>query len=120
MKLLKTSFYVLKFVNIIYEKTFTSLIRVDNISNCELMWLKDIQDSDIIYDSRFDQWKKLLNLFTDKQGVIHSHSCLPDTEKFEFDQRHPVLLPSSKYFTKLFILYKHDKGCHAGVESTLT
>ena len=28
-------------------------------------------------------------------------------------------LPSN-YFTKLLILYTHDKACHAGVESTLT
>ena len=41
----------------------------------------------IIYGSRFDQWKSL-NLFTDNQGVIRSR--LPETEKSEFDQRHPV------------------------------
>ena len=61
-----------------------------------------------------------MNLFTDNQGVIRSRSRLQETEKFEFDQRHPVLLPSSNYFTKLLILYTHDKVCHAGVESTLT
>ena len=61
-----------------------------------------------------------MNFFTDNQGVIRSRSRLPDTEKFEFDQRHLVLLPSSNYFTKLLILYTHDKVCHAGVESTLT
>ena len=75
---------------------------------------------DIIYDSRFDQWKKSLNLFADNQGVIRSRSRLPETEKSEFDQRHPVLLPSSNYFTKRLILYTHDKVCHAGVEFTLT
>ena len=89
MKVSKISFYVLKFVNMIYQKTFKkSLIKIDNIFNCELLWSKDIQYSDIIYDSRFDQWKKSLNLFTDNQGVIRSRSRLPDTEKFEFDQRH--------------------------------
>ena len=31
-------------------------------------------------DSRFDQWKKLLNLFTDNQDVIRSHSSLPETK----------------------------------------
>ena len=63
-----------------------------------------------------------MNLFTDNQGVIRSRSRLPDTEKFEFDQRqrHRVLLPSSYYFAKLSILYTHDKVCPAGVESPLT
>ena len=61
-----------------------------------------------------------MNLFTDNEGVIRSSSHLPDTEKFEFDQGHPVLLPSSNYFTKLLILYTYDKVCHAGVESMLT
>ena len=82
--------------------------------------MRDIQYSDIIYNSRFDQWKKSLSLFTDNQGVIRSRSRLPDREKFEFDQRHPVLLLSSNYSTKLLILHTHDKVCHAGIESTLT
>ena len=86
----------------------------------ELLWLRDIQYKDIIYYSHLDQWKKLLNFFTDNQGVIRSSSGLPETEKFEFDQRHPVLLPLSNYFTKLLIIYTHDKVCHAGVKSTLT
>ena len=47
--------------------------------------MRDIQYSDIIHDSRFDQWKKSLNLFTDNQGAC-SRSRLPDTEKFEFGQ----------------------------------
>ena len=46
--------------------------------------------------------EKLFDLFTDNQGVIRSR--LPDTENFNFAQRHPVLLPSSNYFTKLWIL----------------
>ena len=100
----------MKFVNIIYQKTFKKLlIKINNIFDGELLWLRDIQYKYIIYDSRFDQWKKSLNLFTDNQGVIRSRSRLPETEKFEFDQRHPVLLPSSNYFTKLLILYTHDK-----------
>ena len=104
-------------MNIIYQKNFKKpLIKINNIFNGELLWLRDIQYK----DSRFDKWKKSLNLFTDNQGVIRSRSRLPKTEKFEFDQRHPVLLPSSNYFTKLLTLYTHDKVCHAGVESTLT
>ena len=97
----------MKFVNIIYEKIFKkSLIKVGNIFDCESLWLKDIQYSDIIYDSRFDQWKKSLNFFTNNQGVIRSRSGLPDTKNFDFDQRHPILLPSSNYFTTILIFYR--------------
>ena len=40
-EVLNISFYVLKFLNIIYEKTFKkSFIKVDNIFDCELLWLK--------------------------------------------------------------------------------
>ena len=121
IKVLKISFHVLKFVNIIYQKTFKkALIKINNIFDGELLSLRDIQYGGIIYDSRFDRWKKSLNLFTDNQGVIGSRSCLTDTEKFEFDQRYPVLLPLSNYFTKLLILYTHGKVCLAGIESTLT
>ena len=111
----------MKFVNIIYQKTFKKpLIKINNIFDGELLWLRDIQYSDIIYDSRFEQQKRPMNLFTDNKGVIRSSSHLPDTVKFEFDQGHPVLLPSSNCLTKLLILYTYDKVCHAGVESTLT
>ena len=44
MKVLRISFYVLKFVKIIHENTFKkSLIKVDNIFDRELLWLKDTQ-----------------------------------------------------------------------------
>ena len=103
IKVLKISFYVLKFVNIIYQKTFKkSLIKINNIFDGELLWLKDIQYSDIIYNSPFDQWKKSMNLLTDSRGVIVR---LPDTEKFEFDQRHPILLPSSLFYKTFDIIY---------------
>ena len=56
IKVLKISFYVLKLVNIIYQKTFKKpLIKINNIYGGELLWLRDIQYSGIIYDSRFDQ-----------------------------------------------------------------
>ena len=58
MKVLKISFYVMKFVSIIYEKTFKkSLIKVDSVFDYELLWLKDIQYSGIIYLCHFEQWK---------------------------------------------------------------
>ena len=58
MKVLKISFNVLKFVNVIYEKRVKkSLIKVDNIFDYELLLQKDIQYSGIIYLSQFEQWK---------------------------------------------------------------
>ena len=46
----------MKFVNIIYQKAFKKpLIKINNIFDGELLWLRDIQYSDIIYDSRFEQ-----------------------------------------------------------------
>ena len=114
IKVLKISFYVLKFLKMIYQKTFKkTLIKINNIFGGELLWLRDIQYSDIIYDSRFYQWEKSLNLFADNQGDIRSRLRFPDTEKFEFDEIHPVLLTSSNYFRKPLMLYLHDKFCHA-------
>ena len=81
-KVLKFSFFVLKFENIIYQKTFKKLlIKINNIFDGELLWLRDIQCKGIIYDSGFDQWEKSLNLFTDNQGVIRTRSRLPETNK---------------------------------------
>ena len=51
IKVLKISFYVLKFVNITYRKTFRKpLIKINNIFDGELLWLRDIPYGDIIYD----------------------------------------------------------------------
>ena len=58
IKVLKIRFYVLKFVNIIYQKTFKKPLIQINIFDGELLWLRDSQYKDIIYDTRFDQWKK--------------------------------------------------------------
>ena len=52
--------------------------------------------------------------------MLFVHVQVYQKQKFEFDQRHPVLLPSSNYFIELLILYVQDKVCHAGVESALT
>ena len=119
MMVLKNSLYVLKFVSINYGKTFMNfLTKVGNIFNYELLWLKEIQWHYLWWS--FWSMKKSLNLFTDNQSVICWRSLLPDIEKFHFDQSHPVLLPSSNYFTKRLILYTHNKVSRAGVESTLT
>ena len=65
MKVLEISFYVLNFVNIIYEKTFKkSFIKVD-IFDCQLLWLKNIKYSDTLYDSRFDVYQ------TKKSSISH-------------------------------------------------
>ena len=56
IKVSKISFYALKFVSILYQKTFKKpLIKINNIFDGELLWSRDIQYKDIIYDSRFDQ-----------------------------------------------------------------
>ena len=50
IKVLKVSFYVLKFVNIIYQKIFKKPLKINNIFDSESLWLRDIQYKDIIYD----------------------------------------------------------------------
>ena len=120
IKVLKVSFYVLKFLNTIYQKLLKKdFIKVETFYDCELLWLMEIQCS-IINSSNFNQWKILLNLFVDAEGIIRSRSRLPDVEHVTYDQRHPILLPSSNYFTSLIILYTHQNVCHAGTESTLS
>ena len=49
IKVLKISFYVLKFLNIIYQKTFKkSVIKINNIFDGELLWLRHTQCKDIV------------------------------------------------------------------------
>ena len=101
IKVLKISFYVFKFVNIIYQKTFKKpLIKINNIFDGELLWLRDIQYSDIIYDSRFDQWKKSLNLFIDNK-VLFVHVHVYQTQK------NPNLIKDIQFYYLHLIIFKN-------------
>ena len=82
-EVLKERFMILNYIAFAIAP-FRSLITIDNISDWELLCLNNIQYSDIIYDSHFDQRKKI-RLFADNQDVIRSRSRLPDTEKFDFN-----------------------------------
>ena len=82
-EVLKERFIILNYIAFAIAP-FRSLITIDNISDWELLCLNNTQYSDIIYDSHFDQRKKI-RLFADNQDVIRSRSRLPDTEKFDFN-----------------------------------
>ena len=99
-----------------------------------LYWIKN-KEWEIWVQNRVDIIKKVVKpdnwhyiSSSDNPADSVSRECLPNsivnnlpyTEKFEFDQRHPASLSSSNYFTKILILYTHDKACQAGAKPTLT
>ncbi|XP_018373377.1 PREDICTED: uncharacterized protein LOC108767812 [Trachymyrmex cornetzi] len=60
-----------------------------------------------------------LSPFVDHNGILRvggrlKHAVLPEEVK------HPTILPSHHYFTKLVIIHYHEKLLHAGVQTTLS
>ncbi|XP_018373216.1 PREDICTED: uncharacterized protein LOC108767714 [Trachymyrmex cornetzi] len=59
-----------------------------------------------------------LHPFLDQNGIIRvgerlRHAGLPEETK------HPIVIPSSHHFTKLIIIYYHERLFHAGAQTTL-
>lgn len=61
---------------------------------------------------------KTLSVFYDKGSQVYRVGGRLDKALVSYDQRHPVLLPKSHWFTKLVIKHAHQYGGHCGVNST--
>ncbi|XP_029660099.1 uncharacterized protein LOC115233682 [Formica exsecta] len=59
-----------------------------------------------------------LNPYVDEIGILRVGGRLKHAE-LEFDQKHPILLPSNNHITELIIRETHVKLCHAGSQATL-
>lgn len=60
-----------------------------------------------------------LNPFLDENEILRVGGRLNNAE-INFDQKHPMLLPSKTHFTRILIQYEHMKLCHAGAQTVLS
>lgn len=59
-----------------------------------------------------------LNPFLDDERIIRVGGRLSHS-KFDFNKKHPILLPSKHHFTKLLFRYEHIRLLHAGPQQLL-
>ena len=63
--------------------------------------------------------KNFLNLYYDKNSLIHSKTRFSELTEMSYERKHPLLLPNNSYFTKLIVLDSHENVSHNGVDITL-
>lgn len=61
-----------------------------------------------------------LNIFLDCNNIIRVGGRLTNSPDFTFDKKHPMLLCSNHYVTKLIFQYEHIKLLHAGPQLLLS
>ena len=60
-----------------------------------------------------------LTPFLDADGILRVGGRLKNSS-LPFDAKHPILLPSKHPFTRLLIIYEHERSFHAGAYNTLS
>ena len=63
--------------------------------------------------------KNSLNLYFDGSSLIHSKTRFSKLTEMSYEQKHPLLLRSKSYLTKLVVPDSHEKVFHNGVDITL-
>ena len=84
----------------------------------ETLWIVESQYK-LIENTKFELWKRQLDLFVDSKGIWRCSGRLINTE-LPYSTKHPVLLPSNHHFTILVIMDCHKRVLHNGVKDTLT
>lgn len=59
-----------------------------------------------------------LNPFVDESGLLRVGGRLKNSD-LNFEQKHPIILPSENHVTKLLIIHEHQRLCHAGTHLLL-
>ena len=89
------------------------------------MWIKSIQRAS--FESELQSLhgqgvvtllQRQLNLFLDKEGIIHRQGCIDHATAPE-GSKTPILIPTRHHFTELLIMHKHNQVFHYGIRETL-
>ena len=116
---------MIRFVNIISGKNFYkgSLLTPEEVSNSELYWIRQVQIEN--YKSDMDRLRKKQSLeqkskivslgpFLDDNGILRLIGRLQMTD-YNYDMKHPILLPRNSRLTYLLVRHTHYQLNHAGV-----
>ena len=117
-KLLRTTAWVLRFINRLRKKEpMTGPLSTYEIERAKLLWELHIQRKNFC-ETLENLRKGQLNLQLDKNGLIRCHGRLANAELTQ-GAKSPKILPKKEYFTKLTVLHYHQKVLHSGVSQTL-
>ena len=101
-----------KFIDRMREKTFESLD--DIIKRCNI-------DASQQEKSRLKEIRALkrYRLCVDKKGALRIEGQLYKSPYISFEAKHPLILPSRHFLTRIVILYYHNRNWHSGIQHTL-
>ena len=117
-KLLRVVAYVFRFINHCRGNIgYTGTISAEENDYVQKKCIKWDQD-EIVNKKQFNNLKKQLSLKSDEDGILRiegrlKNSCLPE------DTKHPILLNTHGYLTRLIILDAHCNVKHMRLKSTL-
>ena len=130
IKLLKITGYVMRFIRNLKnsfsrknaikevpEEKLSGPLTVVELENGEKMWIKYEQRT-ILANKKFPDLKKQLGLFQDEEELLRLRGRFQNTS-WDFEQKHPALLPRYSHLTKLIIWKAHTEVQHAGIPSIL-
>ena len=124
-KLLIVTGYVFRFVNNMKAKLRkdNSIIVMDKfLTVCELDFVLDcwiIEEQKALQEqSNFNKLRTSLKLFHDDKKILRLKGRFANT-LISFDEKFPIILRDSSYFTVLVVWDAHFKVLHHGVETTL-
>ena len=98
------------------EKSQT--LTINELSNAELLWLKDNQHT-LIATKDFETTKKQLNVFQDSTGLYRCKGRL-NNAPLPYHTRSPVILTKDHRLAELLVLYAHRQVKHMKTKQTLT
>ena len=120
-KLIRITAYVIRFIRNLKKKIqgdhlFLNVLRVDEISYAERIWIIDIQ-KDVYSSERYPQLKKDLRLTTLADNILRCEGRLKNAP-ISYDSRFPIFIPKGT-FAKLLVNYYHELVHHNGLKETL-
>ena len=98
------------------DHLFLNVLRVDEISYTERIWIIDIQ-KDVYSSERYPQLKKDLRLTTLADNILRCEGRLKNAP-ISYDSRFPIFIPKGT-FAKLLVNYYHELVHHNGLKETL-
>ena len=121
--------YLFRFIHNLKNKTKKSTgplteVELDSSTRCiiKLTQLDEFakEINHLKHGEKIDNRSRLipLNPFIDNQGILRVGGRLAHSE-LSYNQKHPILLPSKHYVTRLVIREEHLRLKHAGAQATL-
>ena len=119
-KLLRVTGWVVRFVDVCRgsRRSRGDTLTADELLRAERMWAKSVQVG-IQKGDNFEKISKSLGFFKDEHGVLRCGGRVKNAS-IPFEAKHPIIIPSKHWVTKLLIERAHREVFHNGVKETLT